>query len=90
MRQPVSISRRIAAIADGRTDPSRSTSRRTSPRRRYSSSERNRSRRSSRKCLMFRHGLEPSGRICQSSATANMRDSVASIRLAVVGVARMS
>ena len=64
-RQPVRISSRTAAIADGISRPSASISSSTWPTRRSSAALRNRSRFSSRYFLMCLRGFEPSGRTPQ-------------------------
>ena len=73
LRHPVSISNRIVAIASGDAKPSRSALRSAAPRRRYSSSDRNRSCLCSGYFLTNRHGLTPSERISQTETARSLR-----------------
>ena len=85
-RQPVSISRRIAATALAETLPSASTSPSTRPSLRNSSSERNRSRLRSLYFCTNLQGLPPSGPSPHASAVLNSRESMSMTRFAMVGV----
>ena len=72
LRQPVRISRRIAGIAVGNTDPSASASSSTRVSCRYSSGERNRSRRYSLYLRIESAGLRLGGVIPHAAASLNI------------------
>ena len=74
-RHPVSISRRIAATAEGIIEPSVSSLVSAAPRYRYSSGVRNRSRDVPRYWRTWRVGLRPGGTIPQFSARVNILES---------------